>query len=124
MSKTGKINTATNRSPFFINKYMIILIVLNIILIIIVIFLTLFLFKNKKKNVKGVCVNNDICGEIEKGKHKQDTKSKSERVFVGKIVTDEEYQQIIKNQRKDSISSLMQEVNIEYERLNKLKNEQ
>ena len=124
MSKTGKINTATNLVAFFINKYMIILIVLNIILIIIVIFLTLFLFKNKKNNVKDVCVNNDICGEIEKGKHKQDTKSKSERVFVGKIVTDEEYQQIIKNQRKDSISSLMREVNIEYERLNKLKNEQ
>ena len=103
---------------------MVILIVLNIILIITVIFLTLFVIKNKKNNVKDVCINNDICGEIEKGKHKQKSKSKPERVFVGEIVTDEEYQQMIKNQRNNSISSLMREVNIEYERLNKLKNEQ
>lgn len=101
---------------------MIILIVLNIILIIIVIFLTLFLSKNNKNNVKDVCVNNDICGEIKKGKYKQETKS--ERVFVGKIVTDEEYQQMIKNKRNDSISSLMRDIDKEYERLNKLKNEQ
>lgn len=103
---------------------MIILIVLNIILIIIVIFLTLFLSKNKKNNVKDVCVNDDICGEIKKGKHKQKTKFKSERVFVGKIVTDEEYQQMIKNKRNDNISSLMRDIDKEYERLNKLKNEQ
>lgn len=102
---------------------MIILIVLNIILIITVIFLTLFFIKNKNNNVKDVCINNDICGEIKKGKHKQNQKTKSERVFEGRFVTDEEYLQMTKN-KKNSISNLMEEIEIEYEYLKKLNNGQ
>ena len=101
---------------------MAIFIILNIILIFTVVFLTWFLFKEKKNEVKDVCVN-DSCGEIKKGKHKQNQKTKSERVFEGRFVTDEEYLQMTKN-KKNSISNLMEEIEIEYEYLKKLNNGQ
>ena len=114
---------ATNWSPFFINNYMVVLIVLNIILIVAVIFLVVYLIKNKKDDIKNVCVNcnndEDDNDEIECVIHKQNKKIKSERVFVGRFVTEEEYQQMTKNIRSD-ISILLEEVNKEYEHLKEL----
>jgi hypothetical protein len=78
----------------------------------------LYLFKHKKDVVKSVCVNEDD-EEIESGEHKQIKNINSERVFVGRFVTDEEYQQMIKGRRSD-ISTLMEEVNKEYEHLKEL----
>lgn len=100
---------------------MIVLIVLNIILIVAVIFLAVYLIKNKKDDIKNVCVNcdNDEDDEVEFDIHKQNKKIKSERVFVGRFVTDEEYQQMTKNRRSD-ISILLEEVNKEYEHLKEL----
>ena len=99
---------------------MAVLIILNIILIILVVFLVLYLYKNKRDANKNVCVN-DECDEIEteSGEHEQNNNLKSERVFVGRFVTDEEYQQIIKSRRSD-ISMLLKEVDNEYEHLKEL----
>ena len=103
---------------------MVVLIVLNIILIVIVIFFVAYFIKNKKDDIKNVCVNcdnneEDDNDEIEFDIHKQNKKIKSERVFVGRFVTDEEYQQMTKNRRSD-ISILLEEVNKEYEHLKEL----
>lgn len=104
---------------------MVVLIVLNIILIVVVIFLSLYFIKNKKDDNKNICINyDDKDGEsdddiIEDTGYKQNKKIKSERVFVGRFVTDEEYQQMTKNRRSD-ISILLEEVNKEYEHLKEL----
>lgn len=103
---------------------MVVLIILNIILIVVVIFFAAYFIKNKKDDIKNVCVNCDNVGEddsdeIEFDIHKQNKKIKSERVFVGRFVTDEEYQQMTKNRRSD-ISILLEEVNKEYEHLKEL----
>lgn len=100
------------------------LIVLNIILIILVIFLSLcFLYsiKNKKVDDKKMCINCDDKDDesddiIEDSKYKQ---IKTERVFVGKFITDEEYQQMPKTNRT-GISNLIEDVNREYEHLKEL----
>lgn len=115
---------ATKLVAFFINNYMVVLIVLNIILIVAVIFFAAYFIKNKRDDIKNVCVNCDNDGEndndeIEFDTHKQNKKIKSERVFVGRFVTDEEYQQMTKNRRSD-ISILLEEVNKEYEHLKEL----
>lgn len=116
---------ATNRSPFFINNYMVVLIVLNIILIISIIFLVIYLFNNrnnKNDNNTNVCVNcdkDDVEDGIEVDIFKQNKKIKDERVFVGRFVTEDEYQQMMKN-RKSDISILLDEVNSEYEHLKEL----
>ena len=110
---------------FFINNYMVALIVLNIILIIALIFLALYIVKNKKDNAKNVCVDcDDKDGEsdvdiIEDTGYKQNKKIKSERVFNGRFITDDEYQQMTKSRRND-ISILMEEINREYEHLKEL----
>jgi hypothetical protein len=104
-----------------------ILIALNIILIILVIFLSLcFLYsiKNKKGDDKNMCINCDNTDDenddiIEDSKYKQNKKIKTERVFVGKFITDEEYRQIPKNNRT-GISNLIEDVNREYEHLKEL----
>ena len=117
---------ATNRSPFFINNYMVVLIILNIILIIAVVFLASYLIKNKKDDAENVCVNydEDDDEEIEKIKYIQKKEPKSERVFVGRFITDEEYQQILKNVIKQSdISILLEDIKKEYEKLKELNNE-
>lgn len=101
---------------------MVILIVLNIILIICIIFLVVYLFNNRNnKNDKNtsVCVNCDKDVETDVDIFKQNKKIKDERVFVGRLVTEEEYQQISKNRRSD-ISVLMEEVYREYEHLKEL----
>ena len=97
---------------------MVVLIILNIILIISLVILIAYLFKNKKDDAKKVCVD-DKCNEIEYDEHKQNNNLKSERVFVGRFVSDEEYQQMMKNRRSD-ISILLEEVNNEYEHLKEL----
>lgn len=103
---------------------MVVLIVLNIILIVAVIFLVIYLIKNKKDDIKNVYVNCDNSDEDDNDEikcviHKQNKKIKPERVFVGRFVTDEEYQQMTKNRRSD-ISILLEEVNKEYEHLKEL----
>ena len=97
---------------------MILLICLNILLILTLIFLVLYLFRNKKDNGENVCVDNNKC-YVESGEHKQNNNLNSERVFVGRFVTDEEYQQMMKN-RKSDISILLSEVNSEYEHFKEL----
>ena len=95
------------------------MIILNIILIIALIFLVLYLFNNKKDSTKSICVNDDKCECIESSEHKKNNNINSERVFVGRFVTDEEYQQMMKN-RKSDIAILLEEVNNEYEHLKEL----
>lgn len=104
---------------------MVALIVLNIILIIIVIFLVMYLLRNKKDDVKNVCKNNNEYKEdnnevkIKKGKHKRKNKIKTGREFVGRFVSDDEYQQMSKNKNND-ISNLLKIIDIEYEHLKEL----
>ena len=107
---------------------MVVLIVLNIILIIALIFLVLYIINNKKDNAKIVCVNNEhiddeeVCqdsDEIEYCEYKEKKKQITERVFDGKIITDEEYQQMTKYKRSN-ISVLINEIDKEYERLKEL----
>lgn len=104
---------------FFINIYMVALIVLNIILIIILVFLLIYLFNNKKDNVKSDCIINECSDEIEIIDFKQNKKINSDRVFEGRFVTDEEYQQMMKYKRSD-VSILLEEVEREYEHLKEL----
>lgn len=84
-----------------------------------------YLFNNRDnkndKNTK-VCVNcdkDDVDDEIEVDIFKQNKQIKDKRVFVGRFVTEEEYQQMSKNRRSD-ISVLMEEINREYEHLKEL----
>lgn len=98
------------------------LIILNIILICLLIYLIIYFIKNKKNSVKDIfCINDENCNENENIKYKKNNKINSERVFDGKFVTDEEYQQIMKNRRND-ISILLDEVKREYEYLKELNN--
>jgi len=94
---------------------MVALIVLNIILIIILVFLLIYLFNNKKDNVKSDCIINECSDEIEI----QNKKINLDRVFEGRFVTDEEYQQMMKYKRSD-VSILLEEVEREYEHLKEL----
>lgn len=107
---------------FFINNYMVVLIVLNIILIIALIFLALYVINSKKDVAKNICEDhNDIESEIEDDEIEYiNSEQKNERVFVGRFVTDDEYQQMTKN-RKSDISILMEEINREYEHLNEIR---
>jgi hypothetical protein len=98
---------------------MVVLIVLNIILLILLTIVVLYLFKQKKDVVKSVCVNEDKREKNESGEHKQKKNRNPERVFEGRFVTDDEYQQMKKLKRSD-ISFLMEEVNKEYEHLKEL----
>ena len=100
---------------------MVTLIVLNIILIIILVFLLVYIFCGKKDYSKNVDnVDNDDEEEIViDDKFKQKKEPKYGRVFEGRVVTDEEYQQIIKYKRND-FSSLLEDVEREYEHLKEL----
>ena len=55
-------------------------------------------------------------------RNKQNKKINSEQVFVGRFITDEEYQQMMNNRRSD-ISILLEEVELEYEHFKELNNE-
>jgi uncharacterized protein YxeA len=112
---------------------MVALIVLNIILIILLVFLLVYILGSKKNNLKNVYVNHDnenhddenhdyindnsVC-EITRNKNKQKTKNKSDRVFEGRFVSDDEYNQIMKYRRE--VSNLWKEVEREYEHLKEL----
>lgn len=93
------------------------MIILNIILIIALVFLVLYIFKKNKNSTENVCVNNKC--SVESKEDNQYNNLNSERVFVGRFVTEEEYQQMMKN-RKSDISILLEEVNREYEHLKEL----
>ena len=93
------------------------MIILNIILIIALTILVLYIFKNNKNSTENVCVNNKC--SVESDEDNQNNNLNSERVFVGRFVTEEEYQQMMKN-RKSDISILLDEVNSEYEHLKEL----
>ena len=97
---------------------MVVLIVLNIILIVTLVFLLIFLFRKKNDDVKTINVNNDKYEKKEIVNHKRDKKN-SERVFVGRFISDEEYQQMM-NSRKSDIAILLEEVEREYEHLKEL----
>lgn len=93
------------------------MIILNIVLIISLIFLVLYIFKKNKNITENVCVNNNC--SVESNEDNQNNNLNTERVFVGRFVTEEEYQQMMKN-RKSDISILLDEVNSEYEHLKEL----
>ena len=111
---------------------MVALIILNIILIILLIFLLVYIIGSKKNNLKNVSVNHDnvnhdvnhdyindnsVC-DITRNKNKQKTKNKSDRVFEGRFVSDDEYNQIMKCRRE--VSNLWKDVEREYEHLKEL----
>lgn len=93
------------------------MIILNIILIIALTILVLYIFKNNKNSTENVCVNNKF--SVESDEDNQNNNLNSERVFVGRFITEDEYQQMMKN-RKSDISILLDEVNSEYEHLKEL----
>ena len=105
---------------------MVVLIVLNIILIIVVIFFALYIINNKKdggKNVHVDCVVNDVkvIDENEENTYTQKREhNNTERVFVGEIITDEEYQQLSQN-TKSEISILKEEIIKEFEYFKELR---
>lgn len=83
-------------------------------------FLILYLIKDKVQNIKNVCkICDDSDNEVKRHKHKQRKHHKQERVFVGRFISDEEYQQISESKRSD-ISVLLEEVDKEYEHLKEL----
>lgn len=113
---------------------MVVLIILNIILIIAFVSLLVYIFANKsiydKNHIKNeVCEKekdddeddeeDDDCDTSEQVKSKKIRKIKIERVFDGRIVTDEEYQHMLKSRRSD-ISILLEEVKRDYEHLKEL----
>ena len=116
---------------FFINNYMVTtLIILNIILIIIILtILAFYIFRNKKDAIENkkdaienkkdaierICENEDTCCEVDISKNRQNKKIKQDRVFDGRFVTDEEYQQMIKSKK-----SLIEELYNEYEHFKEL----
>lgn len=101
------------------------LIILNIILIFIILaILAFFIFRNKKDVIENkkdviesICKNEDTCCEVDSSdhRHRQNKKIKQDRVFDGRFVTDEEYQQMIKSRR-----SLIEELYNEYEHFKEL----
>ena len=93
---------------------MIVLIILNILLIAILTFLIIYFLRNKKDGVKNVCVNDVI-----KDDDRKENDVNPERVFIGRFVTDEEYNQMVKN-RKSDISILLEDLDNEYEHLKEL----
>ena len=97
---------------------MVALIILNIILIILLIFLVIYLFRNKKGDAKNICTNDEEC-DVEICEYEKKKNKKTDRVFEGRFVTDEEYLQI-KNSKRSDISILLEEVNSEYEHLKEL----
>lgn len=102
---------------------MVVLIIINIVLIVLVTFLVIYLLKNKKDNevAKSVCVNSKHV-EVKRVEHKHNKEIDPDRVFVGRFITDEEYQQMM-SKRESDISILLKEVEREYEHLKRLKNE-
>ena len=103
---------------------MVVLVILNIILIVLLTVMSIYFFRNSKnKDIdKCVCVNGDKHVENNVGEHIHRKKVKSDRVFVGRFIDDEEYQQMLSKRRSD-ISILLEDVTREYEHLKRLNNE-
>lgn len=112
---------ATNLVAIFHKYLMIVLIILNIVLISLVVFLVIYLLKNKGNVNESICENVKTSVEVKNVDYKLNTKKSPERIFDGRFVTDEEYQQMIGRKRSD-ISILLEEVNNEYEHLKWLNN--
>ena len=96
------------------------LIILNIVLIILLVFFIIYFFNKNKDVTKKNCSNDKLYTSKNKIKNRiYKNKQKSERVFVGRFVSDEEYQQMTKN-RKSEISILLEELDSEYEHFKEL----
>ena len=95
---------------------MVVLIVLNIILIISLISFILYYFI--KRNNKNVYEDN-ICDKHEIKINKDHKKINYDRVFDGRFITDDEYNEMMKN-KKSGTSILLEELNREYEHLKEL----
>lgn len=103
---------------------MIVLVILNIILIVLLTVMSIYFFRNNKnKDIdKYVCANDDKYDKNNVSEHIHRKKVKSDRVFVGRFIDDEEYQQMMGKRRSD-ISILLEDVAREYEHLKQLNNE-
>ena len=117
---------ATKLVAIFINNYMLILLIfLNIILIALLSILVFYIIKTNNISIKGIFKKDNSCRcdkieEIEEDEEiDNENNLKQERVFVGRVITDEEYQHMVKNRRSD-ISVLMEELQNEYEHLKEL----
>jgi hypothetical protein len=100
---------------------MIVLIILNVVLISLVVFLVVYLLKSKGDVNESICENVKTNVEVKNINYKLNTKKSPERIFDGRFVTDEEYQQM-KGRKRSDISILLEEVNNEYEHLKRLNN--
>ena len=102
----------------------VVLIILNIILIVLLTVLAFYIIKYNKFGVKDVCKKDNKCKkdeniEIIENNNEQKNNSTQEKVFIGRIVTEEEYQKMMKN-RKSDISVLIEDLNKDYEYLKEL----
>jgi hypothetical protein len=103
----------------------VVLIILNILLIILLTILSLYIIKsNNKKCDNSVCIKDDEIkinenSEIVEVNNEQKNNLTSEKVFNGIFITDEKYQQMMKNRRSD-ISILIEDLYNEYEHLKEL----
>ena len=82
-------------------------------------FLFIYILINKKNITKNNSIDDEVCDDIECVEYKHNKISNSDRVFDGRFVTDDEYQQMIKS-RKSDISILLEDVDREYEHLKEL----
>lgn len=103
---------------------MVVLIILNIILIVLLTIMSIYFFRNNKNKYidKCVCINDYKHDKNNGGEHIHRKKVKTDRVFVGRFIDDEEYQQMMCKRRSD-ISILLEDVNRGYEYLKQLNNE-
>lgn len=103
----------------------ILLIFLNIILISLLSILVFYIIKTNNISIKGIFKKDNSCRydrieEIEEDEEiDNENNLEQERVFVGRVITDEEYQHMVKSRRSD-ISILMEELQNEYEHLKEL----
>jgi hypothetical protein len=101
------------------------LVVLNIILIALLSVLVFYIIKFNNISIKGIFKKyikhkSDKIEKIEEViEINNENNLEQERVFIGRFVTDEEYQQMVKS-RRGNISVLMEELNNEYEHLKEL----
>ena len=104
---------------------LILLIFLNIILIALLSILVFYIIKTNNISIKGIFKkdNSCMCDKIEEIEEDEEIDNENnlekERVFVGRVITDEEYQHMVKSRRSD-ISVLMEELQNEYEHLKEL----
>ena len=87
--------------------------------------LVFYIIKSNNISFKGIFKNDVVCKCDKNEKNNEvveidnENNLEQERVFVGRVITDEEYQHMVKNRRSD-ISVLMEELQNEYEHLKEL----